>query len=194
MDTQLVKRNAGLVWGFKMGQMVSLQIHIADRLQLFKVLSRDFEHQFVTTQQLAAHTKLHPRWLMELLRGLTAAQLLAYHEGTDHTEMFSITPEMAEVLANDQSSLMFNAGTFSGGVDPVLADLIVEAFHTGIGWTYNDASARLGEYGANQTKRMLEVWTKLLLCSLHCTHCRCAHCHCAHCCCAYCQCAHCCCV
>ena len=90
---------------------------------------------------------------MELLRGLTAAQVLEYRAGTDDSEQFRLSPEMAEVLANEESSLSFNAGAFAGGVDMDMSDLIVEAFRTGIGYTYKSRGERGGERSAEQTKR-----------------------------------------
>ncbi len=67
-----------LVWGYKVGAMVSALIHFADRLELFDFLSK--QQDFITTDQVAARMGLHRRWLMELLRGLTAAKILDYLE------------------------------------------------------------------------------------------------------------------
>eukprot|EP00747_Dinoflagellata_sp_TGD_P218307 gnl/TRDRNA2_/TRDRNA2_90586_c0_seq1.p1 gnl/TRDRNA2_/TRDRNA2_90586_c0~~gnl/TRDRNA2_/TRDRNA2_90586_c0_seq1.p1 ORF type:complete len:363 (+),score=56.48 gnl/TRDRNA2_/TRDRNA2_90586_c0_seq1:167-1255(+) len=162
-DAKKVQRTAGVVWGYKMGQMVALQVHLGDRLNLFKTLAYDFNCHFVTRHAIANHMKLHPRWTMELLRGLTAAKVLEYEEGTDDTERFRISPEMAQVLANEDDSLVFAAGAFAGGVDQELSDLIVEAFRTGLGYSYKARGLTQGEFGVSQTKRMLGVWTRLAL-------------------------------
>ena len=94
-----VRNAARQVWGFKMGQMVSLLIHLGDRLGVFTaLLHRDSTTaaaaaatttsavQFATTDELSAKLHLHRRWVMELLRGLAAARVLEYREGTDATE------------------------------------------------------------------------------------------------------------
>jgi hypothetical protein len=157
MDTKQVRRNAGLVWGYKMGQMVSILIHLGDKLSLFKSLQEVGEP--ISASDFAKKTGLHPRWLKEWLRGMTAAKILTYTDtGSEDTEKFALTPEMGEVLANEEDSLTFAGGAFASMPAAPLSDALCNAFKTGIGLTYEETS-RMSP-NAHQTKRMLGVWTK----------------------------------
>ena len=128
---KVLRKAVATVWGYKQGEMSAMMIHVADRLGLFKTLADMDAHEdraekedddddededltFFTTDEVAKRTGYHRRWLMELLRGLTAAKILKYREGDDETEGFRLPPEMVEVLANDEDSLLFAAGAFVG--------------------------------------------------------------------------------
>ena len=161
VDPKKVGDGARIVWGYKMGQMVSLLIHIGDRLDLFKTMAR--LGRFVTPAELADHTGYNTRWLLEWLRGMAAAKLLEYEAGTSDTERFRISPEMAEVLANEDTSLNFAAGAFMGLQQPELSDGLVKAFQTGMGMSYRDRSLVTGASSAVGTKRMLGAWTRIAL-------------------------------
>ena len=39
MDAKKIRRGAGMVWSFKKGQMISLQVHLGDRLGLFRMMA-----------------------------------------------------------------------------------------------------------------------------------------------------------
>ncbi|MGH3368778.1 MAG: hypothetical protein ACRDPR_02140, partial [Nocardioidaceae bacterium] len=66
------------VWGYKQGEVVSLLVHLGDRLGLFRALA-----DLGTTDApgLAAATGLHERWVLEWLRGMAAAQLVDTPDG-----------------------------------------------------------------------------------------------------------------
>src|SRR3982751_3122910 len=66
------------VWGYKQGEVVSILIHLGDRLGLFGALVDLGE---VAAAGLAAATGLHERWLLEWLRGMAAADLLRTDDG-----------------------------------------------------------------------------------------------------------------
>ena len=53
-----VKKAAMTVFGYKMGEMVSLMIHVGDRLELWSALAA---LDWTTTAMLARVTSLHPR-------------------------------------------------------------------------------------------------------------------------------------
>src|ERR1700736_5055175 len=78
------------VWNYKQGQMVSLMIHLGDRLGLYGHLDGAGP---ITAAELATKSGLHPRWLLEWLRANAAAKLLAYHEG----DRFELSTEGALV-------------------------------------------------------------------------------------------------
>ncbi len=141
------------VWSYKQGELVSLMIHLGDRLGLYRALDGAGP---TDADQLARRTDMHPRWLLEWLRGQAAAGLLETEDGNT----FELTAEGSAVLADEEESLLFAAGAFQGGVaPPEVVDRLAEAFSTGIGLTYED----LGASAAHAVERMLAPWSRLAL-------------------------------
>ena len=149
IDPDELKRYSFSVWSFKQGEMVSLMIHLGDRLGLYKALDGQGP---VTAAELAERTGLQERWLLEWLRGQAAARLLTFHDG----DRFELTAVGAAVLADEDHSLAFAAGAFSGQTPPETVDKLVDAFRTGIGLSYEE----LGPNAAHRTERMLGPWTR----------------------------------
>jgi hypothetical protein len=152
LDPDEVGRFAFRVWGYKQGEMVSLLIHLGDRLGLYRVLDGAGT---VTPDELGATTGLHPRWLREWLRGNAAAELLRSEDG----QRFELTPVAAAVLAREDESLQFAAGAFGAPPEPAFVDDLAEAFRTGAGMPYD----RQGPAGVHQTERMLAPWARISL-------------------------------
>jgi 2-polyprenyl-3-methyl-5-hydroxy-6-metoxy-1,4-benzoquinol methylase len=141
------------VWSYKQGEVVSLMIHLGDRLGLYQAMAGAGP---MTAAQLAAGTGLHERWLLEWLRCQAAARLIASADG----EVFELAPEAAAVLADEAGSLWFAAGAFQGGVAaPEVVDRLADAFRSGLGLSYDDLGASL----AHGLERMLAPWTRLAL-------------------------------
>jgi SAM-dependent methyltransferase len=140
------------VWSYKQGEMVSLMIHLGDRLGLYRALQGAGP---VTSADLAERTGLHPRWLLEWLRGQGAAGLLTWHDA----DCFELTDVGAAVLADETGSLAFAGGAFGAPTSPELLDDLADAFRTGIGLPYD----RQGPAGAHRTERMFGPWTRLAL-------------------------------
>ena len=140
------------VWSYKQGEMVSLLVHLGDRLGLYKSLDGAGP---LGADELAARTGLHPRWVLEWLKGQAAAKLLVYHEG----DRFELTAVGSAVLANEDDSLAFAAGAFGSPGGPEFCDALAEAFRTGIGLSYEAQ----GPTAAHRTERMLGPWTRLAL-------------------------------
>ncbi len=149
VDQDKLRNFSSAIWGYKQGEMVSLLIQIGDRLGLYKVLDGA---GIVTAKELADKTGLQERWLLEWLRGQAAARILHYHDD----DRFELSAEGGLVLADEEGSLSFAAGAFTGGTPPDTVDKLVEAFKTGIGLSYED----LGPNAAHRTERMLGPWTK----------------------------------
>src|SRR5580693_10792989 len=99
------------VWGYKQGEVVSLMIHLGDRLGLYRAMTGMGP---TTAADLAAATGLQERWLLEWLRSQAAASLIDTEDG----ETFELSPEAATVLADHDGSLFFAAGAFRGGIAP----------------------------------------------------------------------------
>jgi hypothetical protein len=141
------------VWSYKQGEVVSLMVHLGDRLGLYRAMAGQGP---LTAAGLAARTDLHERWLLEWLRSQAAAGLIDTVDG----EVFELSPEAASVLADETGSVWFAAGAFQGGVAaPDVVDRLAEAFRTGVGLSYDD----LGPSAAHGVERMLAPWTRLAL-------------------------------
>jgi SAM-dependent methyltransferase len=152
-DPDLTALMALRVWTYKQGEVVSLMIHLGDRLGLYRAMADGAE---LGADDLAERTGLHPRWLLEWLRSQAAAELIETADGT----RFRLSPEAASVLAEEDTSLFFAAGAFHGGVaPPEVVDRLAEAFRTGIGLSYDD----LGPSAAHGVERQLAPWSKLAL-------------------------------
>ena len=152
LDDERVARFAFMVWGYKQGEMVSLLIHLGDRLGLYRALDGAGP---VTAAGLASVTGLQERWLLEWLRGNAAAGLLDSGDGA----VFELSAEGAAVLAREHESLRFAAGAFGAPLEPAVVDAIAHAFGTGIGLSYD----QLGPSAAHRTERMLGPWARLAL-------------------------------
>jgi SAM-dependent methyltransferase len=141
------------VWGYKQGEVVSLMIHLGDRLGLYRALNGAGP---VTAGELAARTGLHPRWLLEWLRGQAAAGLLE----TDDGQVFQLTPEAAVLLADEEGSVWFAAGAFQGAAaTEQTVDRLAESFRTGDGLSFDD----FGPAAAAKVERTLGPWSRLAL-------------------------------
>lgn len=152
LDKDEVGAFAFRVWSYRQGEVVALMIHLGDRLGLYRALAGAGP---MTATDLAAATGLHERWLLEWLRGQAAAELLASKDGVS----FELTRVGEAVLADEQGSLAFAAGTFGGPTAPAVVEGLVEAFRTGRGMSYDV----LGPAGAHTTERQLAPWSRLAL-------------------------------
>jgi 2-polyprenyl-3-methyl-5-hydroxy-6-metoxy-1,4-benzoquinol methylase len=152
-DSDRLKAFALRVWGYKQGEVVSLMIHLGDRLGLYEAMAGQGP---MTAPRLAGSTGLHERWLLEWLRSQAAASLIDSDDG----ETFELSPEAAAVLADSKDSLLFAAGAFQGGIAaPEVVERLAGAFRSGIGLSYDDR----GPAAAEAAERMLEPWTRLAL-------------------------------
>jgi 2-polyprenyl-3-methyl-5-hydroxy-6-metoxy-1,4-benzoquinol methylase len=141
------------VWSYKQGEVVSLMIHLGDRLGLYRAMARQGP---TTAADLAARTQLQERWLLEWLRCQAAAGLIDTVDG----DVFEMSPEAAEVLADEDGSLWFAAGSFLGCVAPPdVVDGLADAFRTGRGLSFDDR----GPLAAYDAERSLAPWTRLAL-------------------------------
>ena len=157
VDPQDVKAFSFNVWSYKQGEMVSLMIHLGDKLGIYRALTGAGP---VTAAELAERTELKERWLLEWLRGQAAAQLLTYHGENDAgQDRFELSAAGAEVLSNETDSLAFAAGAFSAPIGSEVAEKLADAFRTGIGLSYQD----LGANAAHRTERMLGPWIRQAL-------------------------------
>jgi Rv2258c-like winged HTH domain len=94
-DPDDVARFAHRVWSYKQWEVVSLLIHLGDRLELYRALDGAGA---VSAEELAASTGLRARWLHEWLRDNAAAALLASEDG----DRFELTAAGALVLTREE--------------------------------------------------------------------------------------------
>lgn len=134
--------------------MVSLLIHLGDRLGLYRAMGGAGA---LSAGELAERTGLDERWVLEWLRAQGAARLVTWHDG----DRFELNDAAAAVLADEQGSLFFAAGAFGTPAPPDFVDDLADAFRTGLGLPYD----RQGPAGAHRTERMLGPWTRLALVS-----------------------------
>jgi SAM-dependent methyltransferase len=161
LDPDELKAYSFRVWNYKQGEMVSLMIHLGDRLGIYQAMEGAGP---LTPAELASRTGLQERWLLEWMRGQAAAQLLDYHgKGSsaedDKNGSFELSPAGAAVLADEKGSIAFASGAFTGGTPPEIADKLADAFRTGVGLSYEE----MGPNAAHRTERMLGTWVRLAL-------------------------------
>jgi 2-polyprenyl-3-methyl-5-hydroxy-6-metoxy-1,4-benzoquinol methylase len=153
-DRDAIDRFRLTVWQYKQGEVVSLMVHLGDRLGLYRAMDGA---GWLTPDELAAATGLRERWVREWLRGQAAAGLV---DADEDAASFALSPEGALVLAREEDSLDFAAGAFAGGVaTPEVVDALAEAFRTGVGLTFDQT----GPTTAHRVARMSRPWARLAL-------------------------------
>ena len=152
LDPDAVAAYALKVWSYKQGELVSLMVHLGDRLGLYRALDAAGP---LSAAELAQRTGLQERWLLEWLRNQAAAGLVEYSAG-DRFELLAVG---SAVLADEEKSLAFAAGAFGEPTPPEIVARMADAFRSGIGLSYED----LGATAAHRTERMLGPWTRLAL-------------------------------
>jgi len=167
LDPDELKAFSFRVWNYKKGEMVSLMIHLGDRLGIYRAMDGAGP---MTSAELASKTGLQERWLREWMRGQAAAELLDYQPaegshpaGSDSADeqdgRFELSAYGTAVLADEDSSLAFASGAFTGGTPPEISEKLADAFRTGIGLSYEE----MGPNAAHRTERMLGTWIRLAL-------------------------------
>src|SRR5262245_24726804 len=151
-DVEKLKEYSRILFGSLGGAMTSAMVCLGDRLGLYRALA---EGGPATSEELAARTGLHERWLREWLQQQGAAGLLEHRGGG----RFALSAEGVAVLA-DESHPAFGAGFFAqlptllGLVEPIAA-----SFRSGLGLPYD----ALGAEGAAGVERGLAPWFRALL-------------------------------
>jgi 2-polyprenyl-3-methyl-5-hydroxy-6-metoxy-1,4-benzoquinol methylase len=152
LDVEKLKDYSKILFGSLGGAMTSAMVCLGDRLGLYRALA---EHGAATSDELAARTGLHERWLREWLRQQGAAGLLEHLAGG----RFALSAEGVAVLA-DERHPAFGAGFFAQLPALVgIVDSIAASFRTGLGLPYD----ALGPEGAAGVERGLAPWFRALL-------------------------------
>lgn len=151
-DRDAIKKFSFTVWTYKMGEQVSLMIHLGDRLDLYRTLQ---DAGPLSAAEVADRAGLDERFVREWLLGQAAARLVDRHPDG----RFELTGVQAAVLADEEGSLSFATGAFRGGTDPSSVDALVRSFRTGRGLTYEQQ----GTAAAAGLARMTGPWSRLAL-------------------------------
>ena len=106
---------------------------LGDRLGLYKALA---DIGPVNSDELAAHTGLHERWLREWLRHQACVGQVEYAEGR-----FGLSPEGKIVLAEEDHAFFFASGFTACTATYPSIPRLPDAFRTGLGLTYDDHGA-----------------------------------------------------
>lgn len=139
------------VWRYKQGEMVAAMVYLGDRLGLYRAI---YTQGPATSEQLAAATGYHERWLREWLQGQAAAGLIRRDDGG----VYSMSDEQAAVLV-DEDSLLFATASFGGGFGSDDFDRMARSMETGIGFTYGE----VGVDAARQIDRSNAPWLRSFL-------------------------------
>ncbi len=151
------------VWTYKMGEQVSLMIHLGDRLGIYQAMSGKGP---LAAEVIAQSAGLHERFVREWLLGQAAAGLIDRSEivrtdGQAPDAVYELNDVQAAVLSDEQHSIGFACGAFRGGTDSAVVELIAESFRSGIGLTYEQQ----GPTAAAGLARMTGPWSRLALTS-----------------------------
>ncbi len=160
LDDEAVGLLAFQVWSYKQGELVSLLIHIGDRLGLYSAMAGAGP---VSAAGLADRAGgLSERWVREWAAAMVAAKLIDHvpdPSDDPSADRFELSPAGRAVLVDEESSLFTAVGAFNGPMALDLVDELTDCFRTGIGLPYD----RLGPSGAHQTERTLGPWARLAL-------------------------------
>lgn len=133
LDMDAVAAMQRRIWAYRQGQQVQLMMHIGKRLELWEALRGAGP---VSAAQLADATDLSERWLLEWLRCMAAADIIASSDG----EVFHLSDEAAAVMA-PSSMLTYAGSAMERPRSPETVDHILESFRRGVGMSYDDHGA-----------------------------------------------------
>ncbi len=149
LDQQKLEAYVQKVMGNITAGMTTVISAVGDNLGLYQAIH---ELHSATSEELARETGLNERWLREWLRHQACAGLIDYKAATDR---FSLSPEAVVVLLDET-----HPANFAGGFEGIVSTFgslprLVEAFHSGLGLSYDDH----GEGCASGIERMT-AWSK----------------------------------
>ena len=157
-DDELLPLATYTVFQIKQGEMLSLMMHLGDRLGLFRAMADGQER---TAAELAAAAGVHERWAREWLYAVSAAKLVQHKRDAsstggdpgngdgDDVEVFSLSAEMSALLGQPEH-VAYAGGVFGAPVARDTLDRLIEAFRTGIGFSWGDH----GEHTAHMQASM----------------------------------------
>ncbi len=156
-DPMGIKLFSYLVFTKLEGAVTAGMIHLGDRLGLYRALASSVEP--VSIGRLAALTELHERWVEEWAHNQVAAKIIDHRRSADGTELLSLSPEAAVVLASEEHPA-FGMGMFHRLPQTMQSlEHLPESFRTGLGRNYDSH----GPEGAVGIERSFEPWSNAYL-------------------------------
>lgn len=151
-DSEKLRERLLHIAGMMIGAHVAPMIILGIRLGLYRALAGAGP---VTSDDLAASTGLHERWLREWLQGQAAGGVLDYQgEGR-----YELSPEAAVLLA-DEDGMTYLGHNFDALTHLMsMVEPLQESFRTGIGYSWSDRDA---EHVAS-TERVFRTWYRQVL-------------------------------
>jgi 2-polyprenyl-3-methyl-5-hydroxy-6-metoxy-1,4-benzoquinol methylase len=132
-----------------LGAFSIFSIYLGGQLGFYRALAKNGG---LTSQELAAQTKTHERYVREWLEHQAASCILEAQEGENGVRRFSLPPGRAEALV-DRDSLNFIAPLAQlvvGSVHPL--DAVLQAYRTGGGVPFSAYGPNLREGQANMNR------------------------------------------
>ncbi len=153
IDEARLRERQMLIAGYAMGAAVSTMIYAGIDMGLYPALRSAGP---ATSEEFAAATGFHERWLREWLRQQAAARLLEYDRATGR---FSISPEVAALLAEPDELRSLRPNFTSLTMRYGILDRLPEAFRTGLGIRWDDRGPRAAE----TTENLFANWYRQVL-------------------------------
>lgn len=150
VDPERLKHYSFQLFSQLAGAVTAGMIHLGDQLGLYSAMRT--HGQPMSTDELAAATGLHERWIREWAYNQIAAKMI----DSDRDGKISLSPEAAAVLASPDHPA-FGMGMFHRLPQTMRAlDDVRDSFRTGIGHDYDSH----GPEGAIGIERSFEPWNR----------------------------------
>ena len=149
LDLELLGQTVQDLYRFKQGEVMSAIVHLGMRLGLFDALA---DNDGATSEELAATSGLHERWVREWLHAIAAADLAEHDDGR-----FNLTPEAKATLCDPDHPAAVG-GVFGPPITHQEIDRTAEAFESGIGMTWDEHGAHTCHFQAAMGAAGQKTW------------------------------------
>lgn len=149
LDLELLGQTVQDLYRFKQGEVMSAIVHLGMRLGLFDALA---DNDGATSEELAATSGLHERWVREWLHAIAAADLAEHDDGR-----FNLTPEAKATLCDPDHPAAVG-GVFGPPITHREIDRTAEAFESGIGMTWDEHGAHTCHFQAAMGAAGQKTW------------------------------------
>mgnify|MGYP000471634446 CR=1 FL=1 len=151
IDPAKQQQMQAIIGGAAAGALTAAMISLGMRLGLYAALD---DGGAASSDELAARTGLHERWLREWLYQQASARILEHDGGR-----FSLPPE-ARAYLSDERSLSYMGSSFLPLPHRIAAvDELPESFRTGIGMSWDDRGAEASQW----TELLFRNWYEQVL-------------------------------
>lgn len=151
-DPEALSRRQALIAGYGMGAAVSAMIYLGLELDLYAALHEGP----ATSDEFAARTGLHERWLREWLYEQAAARIIDYDAAT---KRFAVSPDTWLLLGDPDElrSLRSNFASLTYRVG--MLDALKDSFRSGVGMRWDQRGPRAAE----ATEALFRNWYRKVL-------------------------------